>query len=143
MSGAAFQSLLRWIGTGQAGANMQLSSSPNETGLCLNMIVKNEALNIERCLIAVAPVISAWVICDTGSTDDTPAIVERFFRERRIPGEIHRFPFVNFEQSRNEALERARASPLAFDYLLFADADMELVVDDVGFRANLSAECYA
>lgn len=111
--------------------------------LCLNMIVKNEGANIERCLVAAAPVISAWVICDTGSTDDTAELVEKIFRERGIPGELHHFPFANFEQARNEALDRARRSPLAFDYLLLADADMELIVEDVDFRAGLSARCYA
>ena len=122
---------------------MELRSLAGESRLCLNMIVRNEAPNIERCLAAVSAVISAWVICDTGSSDDTPAIVERFFRGRDVPGELHRFTFFNFEQSRNEALDRARASPLGFDYLLLADADMELVVEDPGFRSNLSAECYA
>ena len=122
---------------------VQLSTAPHDKRLCLNMIVKNEASNIERCLLAASPVISAWVICDTGSTDDTEQIVERFFSQRGIPGELHRFRFVNFEQARNEALDRARASPLSFDYLLLTDADMELVVEDAGFRANLSAECYA
>ncbi|TMG80846.1 MAG: glycosyl transferase, partial [Betaproteobacteria bacterium] len=107
------------------------------------MIVKNEAANIERCLVAAAPVISAWVICDTGSTDDTAGHIERFFRRRDIPGELHHFPFINFEHARNEALERARRSPLAFDYLLLADADMELVIEDPDFRAGLSAPCYA
>ena len=117
---------------------------PSSAGrLCLNMIVKNEAANIERCLVAAAPVISAWVICDTGSTDDTAGHIEQFFRERGIPGELHHFPFINFEHARNEALERARSSPLAFDYLLLADADMELVIEDPDFRAGLSAQCYA
>ena len=30
--------------------------------LCLNMLVKGEAANIERCLASVAPFIAAWVI---------------------------------------------------------------------------------
>jgi hypothetical protein len=39
-----------------------------------------------------------------------------------VPGELHSFPFHNFEQPRNAALDRAYASPLAYDYLLFDDA---------------------
>src|SRR6266404_7096622 len=105
--------------------------APSSAGrLCLNMIVKNEAANIERCLVPAVPVISAWVICDTGSTDDTAGRIEQFFRQRSIPGERHHVSFINFEHARNEALVRARRSPLAFDYLLLADADMELVVED-------------
>ena len=108
--------------------------------LCLNMIVKDEAANIERCLESVAPFVTAWVICDTGSSDDTPERIERFFAARGIAGELHRIPFVNFGVARNEALERCRRCPLEFDYILFADADMEFVVGDRSFRERLSAE---
>lgn len=56
--------------------------------LCLNMIVRNEAANIERCLASVAPVIGAWVIGDTGSTDTTPELIQRFFAARGIPRRV-------------------------------------------------------
>jgi len=49
------------------------------TRICLNMIVKNEALIIERALVSLLPVISCYVILDTGSTDDTVARITRFF----------------------------------------------------------------
>ena len=39
--------------------------------ICLNMIVKNESAVIERCLASLRDHIDAWVIVDTGSTDDT------------------------------------------------------------------------
>src|ERR1700758_1066546 len=105
--------------------------------LCLNMIVKNEMANLERCLASVADHIDCWVIGDTGSTDGTQDFIHRFFADRGIPGELHSFPFRNFEQARNAALDCACASPLAFDYLLFDDADMELVVEDRSFRERL------
>src|ERR1700679_676281 len=101
--------------------------------LCLNMIVKNEMANLERCLVAAAPYIDAWVIADTGSSDGTQDFIRAFFAARGLPGELHNLPFVNFEQARNGALDAAYASPLAFDYLLLTDADMELVVDDKDF----------
>lgn len=111
--------------------------------LCLNMIVRNEIANLERCLAAVAPHVGCWVIGDTGSTDGTQDFIRAFFAARGIPGELHSFEFVNFEQARNAALDRAYASALAFDYLLLTDADMELVVDDPGFRERLEAPCYS
>ena len=114
----------------------------NGKSLCLNMIVKNEMANLERCLSAVAPYISCWVIGDTGSTDGTQDFIRAFFAARNLPGELHSFPFLNFEQARNAALDCAYASPLAYDYLLFDDADMELVVEDPGFRERLSAPGY-
>ncbi|MBR1202631.1 MULTISPECIES: FkbM family methyltransferase [unclassified Bradyrhizobium] len=110
--------------------------------LCLNMIVKNETANLERCLSSVAAHISCWVIGDTGSTDGTQDFIKRFFAERKIPGELHSFPFHNFEQARNAALDHAYASPLDYDYLLFDDADMELVVEDADFRGKLTGPGY-
>jgi glycosyltransferase involved in cell wall biosynthesis len=111
--------------------------------LCLNMIVRNEERIIARCLNSVAAHVGCWIIGDTGSTDRTPAIVQDFFRDRDIPGELHHFPFLNFEQARNEALDRARSSALAFDYVLLTDADMELAVTDASFRDRLTAPAYS
>jgi glycosyltransferase involved in cell wall biosynthesis len=110
--------------------------------LCLNMIVKNEMANIGRCLASLLDHIDCWVIGDTGSDDGTPEFIQSFFASRGIPGELHRFPFHNFEQARNTALEYAYASRLDFDYLLFCDADMELVVEAPEFRSNLTAASY-
>jgi len=110
--------------------------------VCLNMIVRNEAAIIERCLAAAAPAIDAWVICDTGSTDGTPDVIRSFLAARGIPGELHASEFGNFAQARNVALDHCRESRLDFDYLLLADADMELRVDDAGFRNGLGAPAY-
>jgi glycosyltransferase involved in cell wall biosynthesis len=106
------------------------------------MIVKNEMANLERCLGAIADHIGCWVIGDTGSSDSTQDFIIAFFARHNLPGELHSFPFHNFEQARNAALDHAYASPLQYDYLLFADADMELVVDDLGFRARLMGSGY-
>lgn len=114
--------------------------------LCLNMIVKNEAAIIERCLASVAPHIGCYCIADTGSTDDTMGIIRRFFDARGIPGEIPQTVFRDFEQARNFALEQARDAVrrgrLRFDYLLLSDADMDLRVDDPSFRARLMDPVY-
>jgi glycosyltransferase involved in cell wall biosynthesis len=110
--------------------------------LCLNMIVKNEMQNLPRCLGSLVDHIACWVIGDTGSSDGTPDFIKSFFASRNVPGELHQFPFENFEQARNEALARSVSSPLIYDYQLFADADMELVVDDPGFRTRLKAPAY-
>ena len=110
--------------------------------LCLNMIVKNEMANLERCLGNVADHIDCWVIGDTGSTDGTQDFIKSFFAARNLPGELHSIPFHNFEQARNATLDCAYALPLAYDYLLFDDADMELVVEDRSFRDKLDAPGY-
>src|ERR1700730_9771544 len=110
--------------------------------LCLNMIVKNEVANLDRCLRAVGDYIACWVIGDTGSNDGTQDFIKSFFAERGIPGALHSFAFLNFEQARNTAIDHAAASKLPYDYLLLADADMELVVEDWDFRAKLEAPGY-
>lgn len=110
--------------------------------LCLNMIVKNEAAILERCLASVAPHVACYVIADTGSTDGTQDLIRRFFAARGVPGEVVEFPFQNFEQARNRALDAARASRFEFEYLLLTDADMELVVPRPPLGLGLSSPVY-
>jgi len=101
------------------------------TRLALNMIVKNEAARIERCLASVAPYISSYAILDTGSTDDTVELIRDFFREHHIPGVVGKGAFTNFSQARNDALAWGRAQQHLHpaDFFLLCDADMELKVD--------------
>lgn len=106
------------------------------------MIVRNEASIIARCLASITPAIDWYVIVDTGSTDDTVERAEKILRDRGIDGEIHRTEFVDFDTTRNEALDLCRRSSAAFDYILLADADMELRVDDPSFRERLVAPAY-
>ncbi|MGQ0625547.1 MAG: glycosyltransferase [Sporichthyaceae bacterium] len=110
--------------------------------VCLNMIVKDEARILRRCLAAAAPHIDCYVIADTGSTDGTPELIRALFDETGIPGEVVHTTFTNFEQARNEALAAARASSQDFDYVLLCDADMELRVTGADYRAALSAPGY-
>lgn len=82
------------------------------------MIVKDECSVIERCLESVRPLVSTWVIVDTGSSDGTQDVIRKYFKD--IPGELHERPWVNFGHNRNEALDLARGKA---DYILFIDAD--------------------
>ena len=66
--------------------------------LCLNMIVKNESHIIEQTLenICCYFPLTYWVISDTGSSDDTIAIIENFFDVRSYNSE-HYFDKVSAE----------------------------------------------
>src|SRR5207237_2022976 len=75
-------------------------------------------------------------------TDGTQEFIRSFFAARNIPGELHSYPFINFAQARNEALDRARASAMPFDYLLLLDADTELLVHAPAFTGHLTSAAY-
>ena len=96
----------------------------SSSGLCLNMIVKNEAHVIERCLKAAKPHITRWCIVDTGSTDGTQARIRELLAG--VPGELHERPWVHFAHNRTEALNFAKAGG---GHALFLDADDVLSVD--------------
>ena len=93
--------------------------------LCLNMIVKNESHIIRNTLEMLCSKIrfDYWVICDTGSTDDTREIISEFFSTKNIKGELYCDEWVNFAHNRTLALERAFNKT---DLLLVFDADDEL-----------------
>jgi glycosyltransferase involved in cell wall biosynthesis len=104
--------------------------------VCLNMIVKNEAKVIRRCLDSVRPFIHRWVIVDTGSTDGTQAIIREHFSG--VPGELHERPWKNFGHNRSEALALALGKT---DYILVIDADEELIATP-GFVMPSGADTY-
>lgn len=91
------------------------------TTICLNMIVKNEAHCIARCLKSVRPLIDSYVIVDTGSTDETKKVILESLEG--IPGEIIDRPWVNFGHNRTEAIQLAEGRA---EYLLVVDADDEI-----------------
>lgn len=114
------------------------------TRILLNGIVKNEAARIERMIASVKPFICGAVICDTGSTDDTMARCEAALDG--VPYYIPTRPFVDFSTTRNEALFLARKfieeGNADADYLLLADADMVLCVEDPRCFEDLTAPAY-
>jgi tetratricopeptide (TPR) repeat protein len=87
------------------------------------MIVKDEATIITRCLTSLRPLISTWVIVDTGSTDGTQDIIRQYLAD--LPGELHERPWRDFGTNRSEALALARDKA---DYTLMMDADDELTL---------------
>jgi glycosyltransferase involved in cell wall biosynthesis len=101
------------------------------------MIVKNESATIEKCLASVKPLIDYWVIVDTGSTDQTQQIIQKYMKD--IPGELHERPWVDFAHNRNEALALAKDKG---DYLLLIDADEVLEYDKDFTFGTLAKDLY-
>ena len=86
------------------------------------MIVKDESHIIRETLEKLVKQItfSYWVICDTGSTDNTREIITEFFKEQNIPGELVQHKWRDFGHNRTLALQAAFKKA---DYILIFDAD--------------------
>ena len=97
----------------------------NKPTMCLNMIVKNESKVIFDTLKNLTDKINFdyWVISDTGSTDGTQDMIQTFFWNKGIPGEIVNHEWQDFGHNRTKALEAAYGKT---DYLLIFDADDSL-----------------
>jgi glycosyltransferase involved in cell wall biosynthesis len=90
---------------------------PSEPTISLCMIVKNEEEFLERCLKSICDFVDEIIIVDTGSTDGTIAIAERF------TDKIYHHPWQkSFSIARNQALQYATC-----DWVFQIDADEELV----------------
>lgn len=109
------------------------------TTICLAMIVKNEAGVILESLSRVADHIHSWVICDTGSTDNTCETVRRFFAEKDIPGELFQDTWVDFAHNRTLAIQRALKRA---DYVWVLDAD-DLLTGTLSFPSEMTADAYS
>ena len=83
----------------------------NTISLCL--IVKNEEAVLEKCLDSVKDIVDEIIIVDTGSTDNTKVIAERYYAK------IYDFKWCNdFSKARNYSFSFATK-----DYILWLDAD--------------------
>lgn len=81
--------------------------------LSVNLIVKNEELNLKRCLSSVAEIADEIIIVDTGSADKTLEIAESFNAKILF----HTWN-NNFSEARNIALKNSTG-----DWILYIDAD--------------------
>ena len=105
--------------------------------ICLNMIVRNEAPVIRRCLASVLPIIDYWVVVDTGSTDGTQDVVRHCLKD--VQGVLIERPWVDFGHNRTEALGYARGHG---SYVLVIDADEVLEVSEAFRKTDLTADSY-
>jgi len=110
-----------------------LEASTKSITLC--MIVKNESKIIERCLDSTSAIIDALSICDTGSTDNTVQIIEKWAKENGKKCTIHHTPFQNFGYNRTLSVNLAQETYPDSEYLLLLDADM-ILQSVTGFNTN-------
>lgn len=95
-----------------------IQGQPEGIGIKLSacLIVKNEEKQLERCLRSVQPIVDEIVVVDTGSTDRTLEIAEKY------GAVIGHFEWCDdFAAARNESLRLATGN-----WALWIDADEEL-----------------
>lgn len=115
---------------------LEINSLPT---ICLSMIVKNESKIICRFLDSIKSIIDYACICDTGSTDDTIDVINKYFETNNMKGKVITKEFVNFQENRNYVLNEAKKHG---DYLLFLDADMKLINAEKLDKSKLNGEGY-
>lgn len=97
--------------------------------ICLNMIVKDESGVICRCMDSVKHLLDAVAISDTGSSDDTVDVIEKWIDKNGMKGGVDRKVWHNFGENRNFALKYAESviESVKVDgdiwFILFMDAD--------------------
>ncbi|MFD3156143.1 glycosyltransferase [Haloimpatiens sp. FM7330] len=88
--------------------------------ISLCMIVKNEEDTLSNCLESVKDIVDEIVIVDTGSTDNTKEIAQKY------TDKIFDFKWIdNFASARNYSFSKATK-----DYILWLDADDILLNED-------------
>ena len=101
----------------------------------LAMLVKDGEETLPAAVESLLPLIDAWTVIDTGSTDNTRTIVRRALKGK--PGRLLKRTFKGFGRSRSELLREARN---AADYTLMIDADHTITI--TGDRPDLTADAY-
>ena len=98
--------------------------------LCLSMIVRDEAAQIEECLRSVQGFVDEMVVVDTGSIDNTIALAQG------MGARVEQIPWPgDFAPARNQALEF-----LSGDWVLVLDADERLRPEAVAPLRALMAQ---
>lgn len=110
--------------------------------ITLCMIVKNESHIIKECIQSLSKYIDYYVICDTGSEDNTKQIIKEYFDSVNIPGEIHDHQWENFGANRTKALDLCRDKTkwvIMIDADDFIEGDMPVDFNDEidGYTVNI------
>jgi len=91
--------------------NIRHGSARKSLSVC--MIVKNEELNLAKCLMSVKPIADEIIVIDTGSSDKTKVLASA------LGAKVFDFPWTNdFSEARNYSLSKASG-----DWILVLDAD--------------------
>lgn len=106
--------------------------NPGKIFISVCMMVKNEEMNLARCLESIKDLVDEIIIVDTGSDDRTVEIAESF------GARIYHHPWENdFSKHRNQSLNYARG-----EWVFILDADEEIVVLAKDKAGNLDKDVF-
>lgn len=110
--------------------------------LSLVMIVKNEADNIVKTIESVRDEVDYFCILDTGSTDNTQALIQQAFGNTR--GRIYQEPFIDFSTTRNRAIDllsnySTYALMLSGDETIHNASGLRTFLKEKRYQTNLEA----
>ncbi len=96
--------------------NISPIKSSDKPLITLSMIVKDEENYLPACLESIRSVVDEIIIVDTGSTDNTKSIAEKY------GAKVYDFPWINdFSAARNFSLSKSTG-----EWILYLDADERL-----------------
>ena len=95
--------------------------------ICFACVCKNEEKCILIALESVYKFIDYWVICDTGSTDNTCELITTFFKNKGIDGELFYEPWKDFGHNKTllfkKCSDKYSGGNPGSSYILHFDAD--------------------
>ncbi len=126
-----------------------LAHGTNQDPFAVVLMVKNEETVINKTLEPyVQAGIESFLIFDTGSNDETIAIVQNYFKQHNIKNwHIEQEPFIDFATSRNRALELAEEAFPEITFFLMPDAEWYLyninsLIKFCNNHINDNGQCY-
>ena len=98
---------------------------------CFLAIVRDEEPVIERCLESVKNLATSYLICDTGSKDNTIDKIIEYMARCGIPGEVIQKEWVSYGETKSALLKDFRDHPRVKDakYICWLDADEVFITD--------------
>ncbi len=107
--------------------NVILERYKKDAGVSLVSMIKNEEDQIIPFLENIEPLVDEIIIADTGSTDKTLELIEKFARYSRVPVKVFSFPWCdNYSAPRNYAKSKATQP-----WILMMDADERFEHEDL------------
>ena len=95
------------------------------------MIVRNEETTVVPLILSLKNHINGYIVCDTGSADDTIDTIKKYFDNFGIQGLFAHHIWKNFAHNRNECLRHGESVlGQVCKYWLILDADQVFVSDE-------------